>query len=191
MKKTILFFGLVAGLFTANAQTTVPSTPVALPSSATLNVNLHPIQSIMVNPVTRVVDLDYKTITNYVDGVSKEVKNHLTVMSTGGFTVMVNTLNDELTSTTDIVNSIELNDIKITSSKGANLGSLDNSITDYMSANAFLNKTGESIGSSAKAGAGMINVTYSAEGNNKYLALGNNKTMTTYTATVQYTIAPN
>lgn len=192
MKKGILFLGLLGGIFAANAQS-VPSTPVVIPSTATLNVNLYPLQAITVNPVTSVVDLDYKTITNYVDGVSKDVKDHLAVISTSGFAVKVRSVHQNLTSADG--GSIALADIKITSSKGSSLGNLSNSIsaTDYAGATPVtLNSTAEqSIGSSTKAGAGMINVKYNAAGNNKYLNMVGGATKKTYTASIQYSIIAN
>src|SRR5690554_7051473 len=60
------------------------------PKSATvkLNIVLNPIQTIIVN-TQQDVDLVYKTIDNYGEGVLTTIKDHLKIFSTGGFEVKV------------------------------------------------------------------------------------------------------
>src|SRR5690606_12766593 len=56
---------------------------------ATLNVILNPIQTIEVNAAQKNVNLEYRTISDYANGVSATQVNHLKVYSTGAFSVSV------------------------------------------------------------------------------------------------------
>src|SRR5690606_10990973 len=107
-KKGILFIGLLGGLFAANAQDSKTG-------EVTLNVNLYPLQSIVINAGQQTVDLDYITAANYENGVNKDQANHLKVFSTGAFEVNVNSKTDKLTSGTD---TIDASDITIAPSAG-------------------------------------------------------------------------
>lgn len=74
------FLFAAAGLFafaTANAQ------------NVTLNVNLRPIQTIVVTGGLGTVNLTYKTKADYDNGVSSKKENQLTIYSTGGYEVSV------------------------------------------------------------------------------------------------------
>lgn len=74
----------VAFVGTANAQTTS--------ADVTVNIKLHKVQSIAVS--TSTVDLEYKTESDYRNGVDVALNDHLTVFSTGGFVVKVKTDGD-------------------------------------------------------------------------------------------------
>src|SRR5690606_14460417 len=87
MKKRFLGLALVLTAFAANAQDT---------DQVALNVKLYPIQTIVVNAAN--VDLEYKTKTDYANGVTVSQGDHLTVYSTGGFTVNVKSETATLTS---------------------------------------------------------------------------------------------
>jgi hypothetical protein len=54
-----------------------------------VNLKFKPVQSIVVNPGQETVDLVYAEKDDYLNGVSKKMKDHLTVFSTGGFVVNV------------------------------------------------------------------------------------------------------
>ena len=84
MKRIIVASLIMFAGITAQAQTA----PVT--DNVTLNVKLHPIQTLVVNESQKTVDLDYKTEVDYATGVSSKVLvDHLTVYSTGGFKVTV------------------------------------------------------------------------------------------------------
>ena len=93
--KTKKFFSVAALIIcgmvcvsSANANTSSGGTsPTSEP--VTVNIKFTPIQSITVNPDQTTVDLEYKTVTDYANGVSEKRKDHLTVFSTGGFVVSV------------------------------------------------------------------------------------------------------
>src|SRR5690606_29326156 len=77
----------------------------------TLNVNLSPLQSIVVNNAA--VDLNYVNSVDYEQGVSATKTGHLTVFSTGGFKVSVMSNAATLTSTNGGTSPIDRGDIKI------------------------------------------------------------------------------
>ena len=82
MKKTILAaVTLISVVFvgTANAQSTS--------DVVTVNIKLAKVQSIVINPSQKPVDLEYNNETDYRNGVIKTEADHLTVFSTGGFIV--------------------------------------------------------------------------------------------------------
>lgn len=55
--------------------------------TTTVNIKLDPMRAIVVN--NAVVNLEYKTLENYNNGVETPMTNHLTVYSVGGFIVNV------------------------------------------------------------------------------------------------------
>lgn len=175
MKKAIVFLGLLGG-FAANAQAT---------GDVTLNVNLYPLQSIVVNP-TKTVDLDYKTSADYLGGVSKTETNHLTVFSTSAFDIKVKTANTALTSAAAGSTAIPLNDIKIVATQGT-AGTTSNLLT-FTGTPVTLSATEQVIGGSTAAGSGNIDVKYAAAGNNDYLSRVVGAAKTTYTANLTYSI---
>ncbi|MBW8360842.1 MAG: hypothetical protein K0M56_01500, partial [Kaistella sp.] len=111
MKKAIFLFVLVAGLFTANAQ------------NATLNVVLHPVQSIIVSTGSSTVNLVYDDATKYDSGVSLEMTDHLQVYSTGGFQVSVSVpaanLENDITTGTGSTETIAANGITVQAATGS------------------------------------------------------------------------
>ena len=78
----------------------------------TLNIRLYPIQTLEVNPSQTVVNLDYVTQDDYTNGVRLDEPDHLTMYSTGGFAVTVNTSNLSLKN--DHGSQIPSSDILIT-----------------------------------------------------------------------------
>ncbi|UMQ43795.1 hypothetical protein MKS83_08830 [Chryseobacterium sp. Y16C] len=172
MKKFILTSFALLGFATVNAQN----------NQVTLNVKLKPIQTLLVNPAQKEVDLLYTTAADYSGGVSSTQADHLTVYSTGGFEVKVKS------GDANIVNgskNIAANTITITASNGSN-----NSITGATYTPISLSNNDQVIATSATGGVNKnINVTYAGAGADTYV---NNyiagQTPTTYTTTLTYTI---
>lgn len=61
-------------------------------NQVTLNVNLYPIQTLVVNPNQKEITLNFNNKSDYENGVTSLQKDHLTIYSTGGFQVKVNAL---------------------------------------------------------------------------------------------------
>jgi len=188
MKKRFLGLALVLTAFAANAQTTFAANAQADTDQVALNVKLYPIQTIVVNVDN--VDLEYKTKTDYADGVTVTKGDHLTVYSTGGFTVNVKSETATLTSSLPAAaaESISSSDILITSAAGT---------TNSLAGAAYetevpLTTTGAQLIQSTTGGVNKnFNVTYKAKGDldtyvNKYFKDGNNPTV--YTTNVIYEI---
>lgn len=169
MKKTILFFGIVAGIFTANAQTTTTAT-------AEVNVILAHSQGISVNH--SVVALNYNTPAEYLEGVDSPQNDHLNVFSTGKYAIYFKADAKSVLNTGDTA-------IKISSSLGT--PSKYSPLSYTPSAELSLSSTDQKLGSSAHAGTGKINVTYKGAKDNLYVNQlgGATKTLTT---NVVYTI---
>lgn len=184
MKKGILFIGLLGGLFAANAQNTNTTAGPAT-GNVTLNVNLHPLQSIAVSNST--VNLNYESAANYEEGVSANVAGHLTVFSTGAFKVTVKSTKKELTSSTTGSTPIELADIKIQakSATGNNISAL----TFTAASQEVTLSTADDVEiGTGTAGTGTIDVKYTAAGDNAYLQRVVDNTLTTYDTNVLYSI---
>lgn len=163
----------VKGLF---AQTTT--------DDVTLNIVLNPIQSIVVNPATdhKKVDLVYLTMEDYNDGVQAVKEKHLTVFSTGGFQVKVNS-GKYLTNGTTNINASDVTVIA-TNVKGNNVA---NTATTPVSLGSE-----QTLISSETGGRSLeYNVTYNneLENNDVYLNLYKKGGTNTFTTTVTYTIA--
>ena len=87
MKRIILFTTIIlASVSVAMAQAAVPPVVSADASDqVTLNVELHPIQTLFINSTQEKVDLEYKLTTDYSAGVSSLQEDHLKIYSTGAF----------------------------------------------------------------------------------------------------------
>lgn len=169
-----IFCALVSGM--ALAQKT---------ASATLNVNLYPIQTIVIGG--NIVDLEYKSKEDYSKGVTKTMNDHLTVYSTGGFAVKVKSENENLVftkgSTTD---NIAANTINLEASAGSG-----NSLSSYkFNEKVALNTEAKPLFSSTVGGTDLkFNVAYNGKGNNDYVnKYYNVENPNVYTTTVTYTI---
>ncbi len=186
MKKTAILFGALLGLvsITANAQTATKT------ATATVNVKLHPIQTIIVN--TPNVDLEYNTITDYEQGVNVDKTNHLTIYSTGAFAVTVNSDPKDLgklkSESTDVTEDIDAENIYVTASDGT-----DNVLDGAVYAGAVsLKQNPTTLFSSLLGGVNKkVTVNYAATHPtdayvNKYF---NEQNPTVYTTTVIYTIS--
>jgi len=179
MKKTFFLLSMLAGVLTAQAQVS---------DNATVNVRLYPIQTIVVNPDNKVVNLDYQTTTDYKDGVNVDKKDHLKIYSTGGFEVYVSAAGD-LTSS-DATKNISAADIKITASAGTVNPLTSTTSNTYKSIN--LSNTNQLLVDNATGGVNKtVSVNYAAAGADAYVdKFINGENPTVYTTTVTYTISP-
>ena len=84
--KYLLFVFLAMNSIALNAQ-----------SEVTLNIKLHPIQTLVINQAK--VDINYSTKEDYTNGVTIQEPEHITVYSTGGFTVQVKASSANLVNT--------------------------------------------------------------------------------------------
>src|SRR5690606_37430535 len=109
--KKILTASIVLVLFSVNVNAQDANT-----GAVTLNVRLHHIQTLIINPDQKVVDLDYDTKDDYANGVQVTKNDHLQVYSTVGFGLKVKASGSEPTGT---ANTIAANTIGITASPGS------------------------------------------------------------------------
>ncbi|WP_027388607.1 hypothetical protein [Chryseobacterium gregarium] len=171
MKKLIFAAFAFAGFISLNAQQTV-----------TLNVRLKPIQTLVVNTTQKVVNLDYVTKDDYVNGVSSVNADHLNIYSTGGFQVKVKSANAALQNG---AKNIQANTIQIKASAGSE------PITGAQYAqNTQLSANETTLVTSAIGGVDKkISIEYKGAGANAYLdnyIAG--QTPTVYTTELTYTI---
>ena len=155
-------------------------------ASATLNVKLYPIQTILIG-TDNTVNLEYQTKEDYSNGVTKTMNDHLIVYSTGGFAVKVKSENENLVftkgSTTD---NIAANTINLQASLGTG-----NELTKAKFPEVKnLTNSDKNLISSAVGGTDLkFNVAYKGRGNNAYLnKYYNVENPNVYTTTVTYTI---
>lgn len=153
---------------------------------ATVNIKFRPIQSIVVNPGQKTVDLVYATNADYANGVSAEMLDHLEVFSTGGFTVTANTGGD---FTRTAGGSISAADVILKATQGTS--TTIGSFTDVP-----LSTTPTTLITATEGGTTLkYNVTYDNTAGasdayiNKYIK--DDGTESVYTAKVTYTIATN
>ena len=174
-----IFCGLVSG--TVFAQNTTTTGPKPITATATLNVKLHPIQTIVIGGTE--VNLEYKTKDDYSKGVTSEMDNHLIVYSTGGFAVKVRSENENLVREVG-EGEIPVNTINLVATLGTGneSGSTFSAVT--------LDKSDKPLISSKVGGTDLkFNVAYSGTGGDAYVNKYNNvENPTVYTTTVTYTI---
>lgn len=174
MKKRFLGLALVLTAFAANAQT----------GTATLNVKLNPLQTLIVNPANDVVNLEYKNKADYANGVSAKQENHLTVYSTGGFQVFVKSNQQNLTGGPK---DIAANQIKLAASAGKTNALAGN--PQYKNVE-LVHEGGKGVLLVQNSVGGVdrnIDVTYTAKGDNAFIDhVG--QTAATYTTAVVYEI---
>lgn len=181
MKKDTLFLTLAFAFFSviAAAQNS---------AEATLNINLYPIQTIVVNAGTNIADLDYETKEDYKNGVSITKEDHLKIYSTGGFTVTVKTISPTLTNTLNNGISIDAGDITVTASKGTTNG------IEGLSYNSISLSTSDTELISSPLGGNnkTFNIKYAAKGGDKYVnKYVKTQSPTVYTTQVVYSIVVN
>lgn len=150
--------------------------------SVSLSLKLYPINTLIVNSSEdqRIINLEYKTKEDYLNGVSNVKENHLIIYSTGGY--QINVQSGDLISTNNL--SISASTIEIIPSSGSSIQE-----------SAIYNKTPLGFNESpiVKSNLGGINNTYTIEykgkGGNEYLSkYVSNQNPTIYTTNVVYTI---
>ncbi len=182
MKKAIFIaaISVFATILKSNAQNQTTD-------NVTLNIKLHPIHTLVINPAPdhKTVDLEYKTKENYANGVSALRTNHLTVYSTGGYEIKVKSSGAELvTSNPGARGNIQSNTVNITASNGSKIQEGATYATQALSA------TESTIVSASTGGVdNNYNIEYAGKNANAYLNhYVANQNPTVYTTTVTYTI---
>ena len=187
MKRIILFTTIIlASVSVAMAQGAIPLTTAANASDQiTLNVELHPIQTLFINSTQEKVDLEYKLTTDYSAGVSSLQEDHLKIYSTGAFIVQVQSATNDIKRAGGI-ETISASTIKVK----AELGST-NSLAGQTMAEVSLSTTPTNLINSGVGGVDKnFNITYSGLDLNGYINnYFNDENPTVYTTTVTYTIA--
>ena len=147
-------------------------------NSVTLNVNLYPIQTLLVNTAQKEVNLEYNTREDYRNGVVSEQQDHLIIYSTGGFQVKVSAVNAAIDN--DMLNNISI--IPTSGSKP-----LNQSHVTYTGKN--ISEIEQPIISATKGAIDKnVNINYKGAGNDALVGLTKNNTPATHTYTVLYTI---
>ncbi len=181
MKRIVKVMAVAAVAFvsgTVNAQTTS--------DQVTLNINLNPVYTLIVDGSQKTVDLTYNTREDYDKGVSALKNNHLTVYSTGGFEVKVKTDGDFKAKSGETI------DAKSVSVEASN-GDLDkNNMISPSYSKVDLSASDTQLISSKSGGVDhKFNVNYTGAANhayvNKYIS-GNGGATSVYTSTLTYTI---
>lgn len=152
-------------------------------SAVSLNIKLHPIQSLVVNADQKEVVLDYQTRTDYSSGVTSKQQDHLSIFSTGGFEVKVKANDISLSNDS---RTISVADVLVTPYNG----STPLSNANYTSINL---STVESILLSSDTGGvdKTVSVDYAAKGNYEYINLyQHTENANIFKGTVIYTINP-
>lgn len=147
-------------------------------NSVTLNIKLFPIQTLVVNPAQQDITLHYATKADYNTGVTSLQSDHLTIYSTSGFQVKVNT--NERTA-----NGIPLSTISIIPSSGSN--PIEQSHVEYQEKS--LSNEEQPIITSTTGGVNKnFNISYKGSGANMYIDYSSSATTETYSYDVVYTI---
>lgn len=147
-------------------------------SSVTLNVNLYPIQTLVVNAEQKSVDLSYNTREDYKNGVVSEQKDHLTIYSTGGFQVKVNAIAASATDKT-------FENIAVLPTSGSQ--PLSSSHVVYTQKN--ISETAQPIISATKGAFNKnVNISYKGAANDTFADFANNNSITNKSYTIVYTI---
>lgn len=177
MKKFLVAAIAVLGVtFTSQAQTTT-----------TLNVKLHPIQTLVVNPAQDKVNLNYSSTGDYLNGVVSTQQDHLSIYSTGGFQVKVKSASNSLESTSSAVTStLAANTIQILASNGTEgingAEFFSTALQDNVNEGLIIKSL---VGGVDKT----FNVEYQGGGANQYVNLYNSaENPTVYSTVVTYTI---
>ncbi|WP_418893090.1 hypothetical protein [Limibacterium fermenti] len=158
-------------------------------NNVTVNIKLHPIQSLVVTEGQRTVDIEYQTPEDYKNGkISEQQLDHLTVFSTGGFTISVKS-DGNFVNAEGYSESIDAGDVQIVAEAGT-----DNDANDSYT-NVDLSTDNQSlIISETGARERKYNITYNNEAgkDDKYLSYYNMSygNPTVYTAQVTYSIEP-
>ncbi len=77
-------------------------------NKVTLNINLKPVQTLVINNTQTEVTLNYLTKDDYQNGVSATQNDHLTIYSTSGFQVKVSGNSQTISSSSLPINSLSV-----------------------------------------------------------------------------------
>jgi hypothetical protein len=187
---TVIFFTISIGVSYAQVSSLAAKEAALVSDDVSLHVRLNPIQTIEVSASQRIVNIDYVTRADYQQGVSNTQGNHITIYSTGGFIVSVNSLEDYIKNNYSISSGskemIPALGITVMASDGSNplVGAL-------YSANVPLSKEGAVLFSKLTGGVDKnFSITYTAENLDAYVNKQvNGEVETIYNTTVVYTIA--
>jgi hypothetical protein len=150
----------------------------------TLNIILHPIQTITINSSQKKVNLEYINREDYDNGVSATLDDHLSVTSTGGFQVNVASKQDNFTlsGSTEL---IPLSDVLINAVNGS-----DNTLVHTFD-DVVLSSNPESLIRSGLGGRDLkYNITYdnTLGSSDKYINKNPNNKESVFTTEITYTI---
>lgn len=166
-------------------------------ATATLMVKLDDIQSILVS--TAADTLEYSTTTQYLSGFTKTIDDHLTVTSTGDFTVSVSTSGANLVGTASASNLIPVSNFQMQAAIGTHTGAVSPApglaAANITTPSVTLSTTSTTLIGLPASGeyegfvnGATFNITYTAA------ALAGSLSGTTepdkYTTTLTYTITP-
>ena len=153
-------------------------------ANVTVNIILHPIQTITINSSQKDVNLEYHNIEDYEKGVLTTLDDHLSVTSTGSFQVNVASNQDSFTQSGSD-KSIPVSDVLIIAANGS-----DNNLPQIFD-NVLLSTNPESLIRSGTGGMDLkYNVTYdnTAGGADKYVNMTSGDTESVFTSEIIYTI---
>lgn len=182
MKKIILTLAIIF----ATAVASFSETPAT--SQSTDNVNLkvilNPIQTLLVNPAQKAVELEYTTIGDYADGVFQTKADHLRVYSTGAFVVTVQSATNDIKRANGD-ETISASTIKVKAGNGTT-----NPLEGATVGEVALSTTATNLINSGTGGVNKtFNVTYSGMGADGYVnSYFNDEKPTVYETTVTYAI---
>jgi len=164
-KKALIFLSTLILGFNLCVENLKAQSGASASDQVKLNIVLRPIQTIVVNYSHDIVDLEYSNKDIYKSGAIKELSNHLSIFSTGGFEVYVKS-DKESFKRVGGNEFLALSDMSIIASNGSktNLSESFKTVT--------LSTTATNLIESTKGGRDLqYNVTYnnSAGGNDKYL----------------------
>lgn len=185
MKKVSFFIAAAICLLLCNVNSSFGQ--YVTPATATVNVILADVESIMIESATQTVNLNFSTAADYAGGVSSgALDSHLKVVSTSptGFIVNVKAGGDQLVNGTD---NIPVADILLTSAAGTGGAGLATGGTLTPHSDVSLTTADQAILSADKGTSdARFAITYATDPSKANDFVG--KTLGTYTQTVTYSI---
>ena len=154
--------------------------------TAVLNINLYPIQIIEVNSPSITVDMDYRTVEDYKNGVNTTMQDQLKIFSNAGFAINVRSESATLTNPNS-AEKINAEDITLTALPGTT-----NSLEGFNATPVVLSNVATQLLSSTVGGANKtVSLNYAGKGNNSYIdQQSSSKSVTTYTTQLTFSIEP-
>ena len=179
---------IICGLLSIATATAEGGATSATSDQVTLSIKFQPIQSIVVTPGQKEVDIIYTSEEDYSHGVSVTKKDHLTVFSTGGFVVSVASDEYFMKQGSSGAAFILAKDVVVEAATGSN--TTIGTFTD-----ASLSTGGKTLITADKGGSALkYDITYNntAGADNEYINhYYHGDEQSVYSATVTYTIATN